>query len=391
LPCIIWPPGERQTTIAHVTLEYYRPQTPPRPSGNWVISAACLFAGVVVPAICFTVACFGSPLSPEWQNGEPWNLVRLQLEGKVAWPFFPLLLYSMVSMLLVVVRPARFAHLAAVRVGMYGGVVLAAQYVLIMYVALGLDAGGFLLMYLAAGAIPIGVVLSLRAIVRNFRNRLMWAILAPCGVIALVLLRTFRHRTGAIAEVSYLALGAGPLWALLAYSWISLTISRRTQDRAPTTSLPRGVLTPLAWLGAYGVAWRFAVLRAVIAYSSLPTQSPNRCYVCTAAGRGHARLVGARTIRLRDGTTLRINDQLCRLKVAELALAAVMPQIHRICRRVYDRIGPMLASHLKCPIAADVAYLSLKPAEWLSMCILRAIIKNPDRLARFVYSYAMAR
>jgi len=43
---------------------------------------------------------------------------------------------------------------------------------------------------------------------------------------------------------------------------------------------------------------------------------------------------------------------------------------HRVLRAVYNRVGPLLASMLFCPILADLAYLSLKPAEWTARLLL---------------------
>jgi hypothetical protein len=42
----------------------------------------------------------------------------------------------------------------------------------------------------------------------------------------------------------------------------------------------------------------------------------------------------------------------------------VAPRTHRSLRAFYDGVAPPLAARLRHPLAADLAYLSLKPAEW---------------------------
>ena len=99
-------------------------------------------------------------------------------------------------------------------------------------------------------------------------------------------------------------------------------------------------------------------------YAKLPKTPPGNCYICTAAARGHRRLVRSEERLLPGGTVRRVNDQTRYFKAAELLLAAVSPGGHRLCRRIYDCLGPRLAALLIHPVVADVAYLSLKPLEW---------------------------
>jgi hypothetical protein len=80
-----------------------------------------------------------------------------------------------------------------------------------------------------------------------------------------------------------------------------------------------------------------------------------------------------------------VNDQLRRLKVGELALAAIAPRLHATLRKVYDRVGPVLASALVTPILADAAYVLLKPAEWSTAFVLRRLLRNFDALAASLY------
>jgi hypothetical protein len=54
-------------------------------------------------------------------------------------------------------------------------------------------------------------------------------------------------------------------------------------------------------------------------------------------------------------------------------------------RFVYDIVGPVLARRLTHPFLADIAYLSLKPAELLARFALRFLIPNLDEYASRLY------
>jgi hypothetical protein len=41
---------------------------------------------------------------------------------------------------------------------------------------------------------------------------------------------------------------------------------------------------------------------------------------------------------------------------------------------MYDMVGKPLAYKIQNPFLADIAYLSLKPAEWLATCVLKIVV-----------------
>ena len=105
----------------------------------------------------------------------------------------------------------------------------------------------------------------------------------------------------------------------------------------------------VSWFAAHCGAWRLSFIWMLEEYSQLPTTEPNRCFVCTAAARGHRRVVHGEDYRAPNGSLYRVNDQLRILKAFELLLLSTSPHAHCICRRVYDRVGPMLAAVLVHP------------------------------------------
>jgi hypothetical protein len=336
-------------------------------------------AGVVIPIASFIVAWFGCPLSPTWQDNSGYDLIVLQLEGKVTWPFFPVLAYSICCLVLATIAPSRFGSRRLVRLGIHSGIILAAQYTIIMGIALSPDAVGFLIAIGVAGVVPVGLVIGFRALVRHLRPRLLWMIVVIMAVGGVITSQLFRIHWRSLAEAFYFIVGAGPLWALVAYSYMSSKVLRSGPEMTDDEH-KFAAAWPFCWFAGYLLTWRLAIYTAAKFYHALPTAAPG-CYVCTAAARGHARFVGARAIRCGDGSVVRVNDQLRHLKLAELALIAVLPRVHRLLRRIYDRIGPVAAARLRHPFAADLAYLSLKPIEWISLAALCLIIKDPARVA----------
>ncbi len=142
----------------------------------------------------------------------------------------------------------------------------------------------------------------------------------------------------------------------------------------------------LTWLGTYLGTLRISVTRAIEQYAQLPPTPPKNCYVCTAAARGHPALVGSHRWTAPDGTAMAVNWQMRRLKAAEVALAAAAPLLHSALRDAYDCVGPRLATALSHGWAADLAYLSLKPAEWLAGAAMCGLVPNFNALASRLYS-----
>lgn len=361
-----------------------------RPPWPWPVRLALLFAGVVLPVVCFAL---GFPVQPEWQSGNLDAYLQLLLARKASLPLYPFLLYNMTCMALVLASPQRFAKHFVVRFGIYTGVVLAVQYWLLFWLAL--DSGspaaalGLGTLFSVFGvAIPWGIGWVATLLARRYRRRAVWAL----AIVALLV--TAAAAMWAVFSVTgFPDLAAGLLvlclfcstpWAVASYATVAWSVVRRSGLRRLRFSLGQ-LLAVLTWVAGYLAAWRTAVHLMLQEYARLPTTPPDDCYVCTAAARGHRRLVGGEEYPGPDGTTARVNDQMRRLKAAELALRSVVPGAHRACRRIYDRWGPPLAAALVHPILADLAYVSLKPSEWLARALLAVLSPGSGRLVREIY------
>ncbi|NQT13816.1 MAG: hypothetical protein HQ582_13770 [Planctomycetes bacterium] len=349
----------------------------------WPVRAVFLFTGVVLPFVCFLL---GFPERPDWQSGSISAYAQLLLSHKPSIPLYPFLLYNMTSMTLVVLDPDRFGKNPLVRFGVYTGVPLAAGYWVVFQIATEMVVDGphwsFLFgapwrvfLSLLPVLVPIGLVLLLRFLARKFDI----SNILPIGIAVIVCLFA---STGSMAV--FLCLLCATPWAVASYAAMSILLFRGGGAERLRFTLAQ-LMGVVAWAAAWLGAWRGSFLWMLHEYSKLPTSPPDDCYVSTAAARGHRRLVGSEEQVSRCGKVLLVNAQMRYLKAAELLLASVSPGAHRGCRWVYDRIGPVLASALVHPVAADAAYLGLKPAEWLARGVLALVLPEQGHVIRGLY------
>jgi hypothetical protein len=106
-------------------------------------------------------------------------------------------------------------------------------------------------------------------------------------------------------------------------------------------------------------------------------------YLCTAAARGHKRIVKPIRKGLRGKTEIIVNRQLCVANAFEELLQEKTPRFRRLVRRIYDAIGCPIARRIRTPLAADIAYIIIKPLEWIMTLILYIVeVKPENRIAR---------
>lgn len=105
-------------------------------------------------------------------------------------------------------------------------------------------------------------------------------------------------------------------------------------------------------------------------------------YLCTVAVGGHPGLVRPLRYGWRRGRRIVVNRQLCVANAFEQLLMERTPRFHRAVRRFYDTHGYPLAQKLATPLRADIAYLVMKPLEWLFLLFLYTFDPKPeDRIA----------
>lgn len=316
------------------------------------------------------------------------------LTARAGWPFYPLLLFCMAAIGYYAARLEQAAERFWVRLGLYGGALLAWQYVFLVYFASPLDEplqNAPLILVALMAMIPIAAALAvvlalLGALLLEAAKSIGWLQSGAICILIVVLVGLAAVSDVQWAQVTlFFALlfvaVPGPLFTALAYSFAAYQVAfSRGRYRFRISHLLIGT----GWAAAQLAAWRKSMDLAIAVYAQLPTEDP-RCYVCTAAAQGHARFVRSRPIVAHDGRIASVNAQLQTLKAAELALIVVAPRCHRRLRRLYNRLGPPLARRLKNPWLADAAYVSLKPAEWLARLLLRNVLRVDAEQIRQLY------
>jgi hypothetical protein len=362
---------------------------------SWPLRVGLLASGLVVPIVSLRIARELS--EPAWQSGDLSAYASLFL-ANTAPIFLPFLAYAIGSFVLALFAGDRAARHFAVRFGIYSGMILSVQFIVGGLVAVGGDRGGVrtkAVLALACGLggtlVPLGLGWAAFKITRRRGPRWIWWSLLIVEIVFTAIVVVAPSPIELVAAVAYAAVAeslvAAPFWSLATYVGVSVFVYRRYGGRGQFRLSDAMCL--MSWLAAYLATLRISVTRAVEQYAQLPTTPPHRCYVSTAAARGHPRFVHSEQFRSCDGSTFAVNWQMRRLKTAEIALAATSPRLHSALRRWYDRVGPCLAARIAHPLAADAAYLLLKPAEWLATIALIAIVPNLNLLASQVYGNDM--
>ena len=329
----------------------------------------------LLPIICFSL---GDLVKPEWQSGKLSDYAALLLSPSAAWFFFPFLIYSVVCLVLLAIEPRRFAARFVVRLGIYTGLLLSLQYAIVIVLAI---VGGALICLVSAG-----LLLAAWSVMRKARSN--WL---RVGIVVFLFsaVLVIGLATGSLGQapimVIVLGLAAAPFLCLAVAGVTTYKLARYYEGGLSASRLVWALAGLAGWLAAYGLAWRFSILKAIELYQALPPAPPD-CYVATASARGHRRLVHSRPVATPTGTLL-VTRQLQLLKCAELALLALAPRAHRLVRSLYDRFGPPLARRLTNPFMADAAYLAFKPFEWTAGLVLKILVPEIDEYAGRLYSF----
>lgn len=317
---------------------------------------------------------------PEWQSGELGAYILLMLQSEAAYWMIYLMVYSVIVYLLLLWNEEFFANVFLVRLGVYGGTLLALYYSVLIILTWEIDFSTlwFIAVWLAIPALFVA---------EKFIQR-HWKIITTTIYLAFALLFVLYFFNFEIAQsffvflsISWLVPAVGmPFWCFLIALHASHWLLKHYETKF---SFTKG-LGVVAWLSAYAFALRFNILKMFELYNALPTEPPN-CYIATAAAKGHPRFVGSREVTLANGKSMRVNRQLQRLKALEIAMMGVSAPSHRMMRRVYDVLGKWLAKQIQNPLLADVAYLILVPVELLSFFVLKSIVPEIQTLSERLY------
>ena len=352
------------------------PNSSPFPKSGWVRLLYGLFI-TILPVFSFWAIQF---LKPEWQSGELTAYLALLLQPEASILFLILLTYSIVCYILLLINPNRYSQLVAIRFGIYSGALLALQYTIILLLYLIDNRYSFTIILLWLFLIYFSKIYE--GAVRKWDVRRVRSGLGILFMIVIVIAVINRQEFFPLFLAIVAVVIAAPFWSFLMAGQAAIWLFKNYETKL---TLPRG-LGITAWLVTYTAAWRYDILKMYMEYAKLPIAPPPDCYIATAAMRGHPQFVDSETIQRADGKSMQVNKQLQRLKCAELALMAVAPRFHQFSRKVYDVIGKRLAHRIQNPFIADVAYLLLKPGEWMARSLLRVVVHEIDSLSRKMYT-----
>ncbi len=347
----------------------------PFPSAFWGRVLYGLFV-TAMPIFSFSMI---HVLKPDWQSGRVADYAILFLFPEASLFIIPLLAYSVVCYLLLLIDAARFAQKFPVRFGVYSGVLLALHFSIAILPALEPSPWHFLL--ILAWISPLLFSRFYPWVAVKWNLRLTGMILAGLVIIlALISMITSRNVFSPFFTALILLVFVAPFWSFLISLRAAVWLIKNHESKI---TLLRGMSFGI-WLTAYVGAMRFNILKMYELYAALPPQPPD-CYIATAAANGHPRIVGSRTVHLSNGKEMRVNSQLQRLKSVELALQAISPLAHKLIRKIYDVVGKKLAAYIQNPLLADVAFFFLLPVELISFAVLKLIIPEIKFISRKMY------
>ncbi len=367
----------------------------PSTSEPFGLGAAMHYAtvGIVLPCIGLL---WGIESKPDWQSGMLRDHARLFMLPNVTWPFWPLFAFAFSALAVLVSDIPRHSRSRWVRIGLVLGIVLGAQFTIIQWCAMGI---GLTLSFLPGICIGATVILWGELASSGDRSSSDWKVgkaldLTVLGSVTLIVLFLLVWGVFFIAYPSpeddaqvgspFLFLLVGWPTALLvtctmARARARISVALHEQGRAPKVS----VNVALGLLASYATAWAFAISRELAEYDRLPIQPPpDDCYVANAACRGHRAWVRSEWVEPADRPPFLVNPQLRTLKTGELVLRAVMPCVHKALRRVYDSIGPRLATRIRSAWLADIAYAVLVPVTLVTRAVL-LIARVDSRVRRW--------
>ena len=316
-------------------------------------------------------------LRPEWQNGDLSSYIILLLSPEASLFFFPILVYSIVCYLFLLLAPTRYAGSFFIRCGIYTGILLALQYSIAVLIY-AIDSFAYVI--ILTWIFPFVYWMIYRWAVAKWTvprvNNILFIF-----ILGVLLIGALVTRGGLTFFILVGLTMAAPFWSFLLAVRASIWLIKNDETKI---TLPRG-LGLTAWVATYIAALRFDILKMYELYAALPTEPPPDCYIATAAARGHPQFVHAWMVQRADGKTIQVNIQLQRLKCAELAMMAVNPRLHRKLRRIYDRVGKVLARYIQNPLLADFTFVLLKPWEWMARVLLKMMIPEIDSISKKVY------
>lgn len=361
--------------------------------------------GIIAPIICHLSTLDGPPRGGRWQSGGLNDQLAFILTIEAGYVLYPFMFYAIASLGIYLLRRLTIDHKRAfwILLGTINGVLVSLWYIgIFVIVATGqqyfdltstLVSMATLMLLIAVPLAAWLAVTFVKYLCRKFRQPAVGGglILLIGYLVVGTWVGIVRNGNGVMQAINgtlalplILGLIFAPIWSFTAYLFVSLRLLT-VEKATPQFSLLQlmGLVTYTAGLIT---ACRTSVWLSLSAYSRLPLENPSTCYVATAASQGHPMLVRAWfSNHLDRGSGIPVNRQLQVLKAFEVALWTLFPRAHRQLRRIYNYIGPVLARRIDRPWKADIAFLTLKPVEWLAAGTLQVLLGSRFSVVRTFY------
>ncbi|MGO8690268.1 MAG: hypothetical protein ACLQLG_11590 [Thermoguttaceae bacterium] len=228
-----------------------------------LVRAPLFFAGVLLPVVSFLLVNLNLP-GPRL-GGLSGHLLMYPASAALS----PLLLYSMISMGLVVFQPGQCGNNNFVRFGIFSGVLIAAEYCAILHSAFwhGPGALAYEAVFLAVSAVgvlvPMGILWLDIRMARKFG--LAYISLTLASIVGVLVVLTGET---ALIAVAVPCLGFSTAWAFAAYGFVSIRLIGAAPPPRFRYSLAQ-LLAVTTWFAAHCAAWRCAFLWVLHQYQQV--------------------------------------------------------------------------------------------------------------------------
>ena len=325
--------------------------------------------GILLPIIGLFATVVGVPGSAIWQSGEWTDKLSFALSAGCGWPILPFSIFAMVSMGRVILDETDAISKAWVRFGIFSGVFVCGWYLFALSSTV-FDSPLSALGLLFFAAICLVVIHGWSLVETELATLISIIIAAAILAVMVVVIVIATAGIGWLLEIRLIL--SAPM-AFIIYFGMSIRILMlHLPARRFTLSQ---LMAWVTWLVAFAAALQKTIALSFAKYSLLPLEPlSDDCYVATAASKGYPAIVGSQRIPATNNQPVIVNQQLATFKAAELTLRAISPTAHRWFRSIYNRLGPRAAAKLRGPLIATVAYLFLKPAEWLCRIVLQIFL-----------------
>ena len=334
--------------------------------------------GVVYPLICFVANWADGPavLDANWQSGDFSVYANELLAPPAFYCWLPIVSVSMLAISWWCLKPSLFGKIF-VRAGIYSGAVYSGILTVLLISCTNLYGPFFAAIVMGVQALLFWIVGSVFKRVFRFTilNLLIFTTLVAVIVTLGINLEWDIYAVGFMA--SLFVIGGASTMAFVTFCRVSVAVANLNHPVAAETDRKPVIVALLAWIVASILTWRSAIIMMLDQYHQLPVEPPDNCFVSNAAAHGHPLLVGSKLCR--DGQ--RRNLQMARLKFLEFAMQEFSPSVHRICRRIYNYIGPPLASFLRRNVwLASLAYLALIPLALFAVLLQKSLSISENRI-----------